>query len=138
MQFDSSRSLEEYRVTEMTSYKQWLKPFFLFYSKDIFKHNIICTYSGELYDKDNFPGSVGRNFPMTVVAPLLRHSNTAKSVKNLDIADFMEACQFSYKYLHEYKARNILHKYYDFDPYERKTDETYKIDKTDGKDVRSQ
>lgn len=102
----------------MKSYKQWLKPFFKFYSTDFYRDKIICTYYGQLFEKDDYPSDISRYYPMTIPAPILRHSNVAKIVKNLDIAAFCQACQFSYKYFEEYMTKSDIPKYYNFDPYD--------------------
>lgn len=123
VQFDRTRTLEDYNVKEMIDYRQWLRPFFDFYSNNVFEDNVLCTYYGSLIQKDDYPLDVNMSYAVTIPAPLLRHSIITKCIKDTHIAKFMEACRFSYKYFDKFVTRDPLLSYYGYDPFALKTEE---------------
>ncbi|XP_070496719.1 terminal uridylyltransferase Tailor-like [Chironomus tepperi] len=101
--FDSSRNRDYYGITEITNFKEHLKGFFDFYSHYNYRDYIICTFSGRSIRKDCYVERIESNTPVTIAAPLLRRTNCAKYITNLHLVEFIEACDFSVKYLKEYK-----------------------------------
>lgn len=95
-----------------------LKGFFEFYSVDIYKTHVICTYFGELIKKEDYPYTINSSYPVTIAAPLIRWSNVAKHMKNLDIGAFIDACKFSHAHLCKYKATDAIEKYFNYNPYD--------------------
>lgn len=118
MQFDENKTLNDYEIKELKNYKQVLKRFFMYYSLDIYETQVICAYYGRLIKKENYPYSINSAFPVTIAAPLVRWSNVAKHMMNLDIGAFIDACKFSHAHLCKYKPKNPTEQYLNYNPYD--------------------
>ncbi|KAL7045168.1 hypothetical protein ACKWTF_002164 [Chironomus riparius] len=101
--FDPNRSRDYYGITEITNFKEHIKGFFDFYNHFNYRDYIICAFSGRSIRKDCYIDRIDSKTPVTIAAPLLRRTNCAKYITNLQLAVFKEACDFSVKYLKEYK-----------------------------------
>lgn len=123
MQFDENKTREDYGIKELKSYKHILKRFFLFYSADFYESQVICTFDGKMIHKDDYPKLKNSTNPVTIPAPLLRWSNVAKHMRNLDIGVFMDACKFSYNHLCKYQPKDTIDKYFNINPYEYSFDD---------------
>ncbi|KAG5676667.1 hypothetical protein PVAND_006485 [Polypedilum vanderplanki] len=103
VQFDDTRTRDDYGLKELKYYKDHLKDFFKFYSKFSYETKVICPYSGNEVDKCDYKYRIENTCAVTLAAPLLRRHNCAKYLSNLDLVNFINACDFSAKYLDEYK-----------------------------------
>lgn len=101
--FDPNRNRDYYGIKEITNFKDHLKGFFDFYSNYEYRDFIICPFTGGSVRKDHYVERINCNTPVTIAAPLLRRTNCAQYITNLNLAKFIAACYFSVKYLDEYK-----------------------------------
>lgn len=76
----------------------------------------MSTYSGKIFDKLEYSYKIDLKHPFNIAAPLLRRINCSKYLTNLDVANFMEACMISCKYLDEYRPpRSMIYDLYGFE-----------------------
>lgn len=123
VQFDKNRSREYYAIKELKCYKHALKSFFDFYSYDFYANNVICTFFGELIDKKSYVGQLPKANTVTLPAPLIRWINAGKSINNLDVGNFINACKISYEFLCNYHPQNYVEHYFKFNPYDCPSDD---------------
>lgn len=64
--------------------------------------------------KDCYFEKISHKSPVTISSPLLRRTNCAKYITNLNLAQFIDACYFSEKYLDEYKLPEPVNDYESF------------------------
>jgi hypothetical protein len=103
VQFDDSRKRKDYGLEEMQYYKDHLIGFFKFYSTFSYRDYVICPHSGKAVRKDEFIYKIDDDHPVTIAAPLLRRTNCAKYLTNVDLANFIAACRFSVNFIQEWK-----------------------------------
>jgi DNA polymerase sigma len=104
VQFDNSRDRDYYKLKEMPYFRRYIKDFFSFYSNFDYDNYIICTYRGKAVQKKNYDFRIDYNHAITLAAPLLRRTNCAKYLTNLDLSKFFEAIQKSYNFLCNHPA----------------------------------
>jgi hypothetical protein len=104
VQFDESRNRDYYGLRELKYYKDVLRDFFSYYRKFSYEVDVIDPFTGSVIDKDYYPERIDSSSAVTIAAPLLRRVNCARYLSNLDLVNFVTACEFSCRYLDEYRV----------------------------------
>ncbi|CAO1362018.1 unnamed protein product [Diamesa hyperborea] len=106
-QFDDQKTLDDYGINLMTSYKDHVADFFLFYSKFDFKKMVVFPYYGYSINKNDpilqrqdATSSVW-DFPMAVCGPLNLANNSAQYVSINLLNKFVGCCKNSTELMKE-------------------------------------